>query len=117
MSLVDERLKEYGTPRQAEVIEALNRAGGYRAAARALGIDRQVIRKAVKACERKAGLAGYAPGKGVNRPLPEHLKLNGTSALVDERTGETRVQGTGLGKGPPPPWSCDGKIVVVTATG
>jgi len=92
MSLVDEHLKEYATERQAEVIDALNRAGGYRAASRALGIDRQAIRKAVKACERKAGLAGYAPGVGVNRPLPEHLKLKGTSALVDERTGETLVQ-------------------------
>lgn len=90
--MIDARLKEYATERQAEIIDAVIEHGGYRPAARELGIHNKTIKKAVAACERKAGLAGYAPDAGVNRPLPHHLKLKGTSALVDERTGDTVLQ-------------------------
>lgn len=92
MTVIDERLKEYATERQAELIDAANLHGGVRPAARELNLSPKTIRKAIDGARKKAGMAGYAPDTGVNRPLPDHLKLKGTSALVDERTGDTVLQ-------------------------
>lgn len=60
--LIDEKLKEYATDRQAEYVDAVNLHGGFKAAARALGVHHDQARKSVRALERTAARQGYAPG-------------------------------------------------------
>jgi hypothetical protein len=59
---IDERLLDFATPRQAEIIRAINEHGGQRAAARALGSSQGTFSEAIKAVMKKAALGGYAPG-------------------------------------------------------
>lgn len=56
---VDPRLVEYATPRQAEIIEAINRHGGIKAAGRALGIKKQSIQDAMRRVRKVAFEAGF----------------------------------------------------------
>jgi molybdenum-dependent DNA-binding transcriptional regulator ModE len=59
---IDERLLDFATPRQAEIIFAINKHGGQRAAARATGWSQGSMSDAIKSVEKKAARAGYAPG-------------------------------------------------------
>lgn len=59
---VDEKLKDYATPRQAELIDAVNKHGSVAEAARQMGVTRAPIQGAIKSAKTKAARAGYAPG-------------------------------------------------------
>jgi hypothetical protein len=61
-SVVDERLKDWATPAQAELIDAVNEHGSACAAGRALGVDNSYISKTIRILLHKASLQGYAPG-------------------------------------------------------
>lgn len=76
---VDIVLKDWATPRQAEYIDALNECGNYSAAARKLGIVRQVIQSSIKSLKKKALLQGYSPVHGLRHPVPEPLMMTGAS--------------------------------------
>lgn len=67
---IDERLKEWATPAQANYIDAVNTTGSKSGASRLLGINRKMIQKGIKAVELKASKAGYAPDHGMNHPAP-----------------------------------------------
>lgn len=60
--IIDTRLTEWATPRQAEFIEAINKHGSLRAAARSLGINHQPMLRSLEGLKRRAASAGYAPG-------------------------------------------------------
>jgi hypothetical protein len=90
---IDPKLLDYATTdRQREVLETLLEVGSKRGAAAKLGIDAHHVRKVVRSAEREAAKKGYSPQHGINRPLPEHLMLTGSSALVNEQTGQTVMQ-------------------------
>lgn len=61
---IDPAILEHGSPtaRQREVIQAVIDHGGQQAAARALGVRQYTVSCAVKAVEKRAAAAGYAPG-------------------------------------------------------
>jgi len=81
------------TDRQRQALQAVIDAdGSISEASRSTGMHRHHIRRAIKSAQNRAAQAGYSPQHGINRPLPEHLMLRGTSALVDERSGETVLQ-------------------------
>jgi hypothetical protein len=67
---LDERLKEWATPRQVVYIDAVNAYGGLRAAARELGVDRKTIHEAIKSAKSRAARAGYAPEYDMVDPAP-----------------------------------------------
>lgn len=60
--MADPRLREWATDRQWEVILALDAHGSHAKAALALGCDKALIGKTVKAVMVKAAKDGYAPG-------------------------------------------------------
>ena len=91
--MTDPKLLDYcQTDRQREILEALIRCGSKRAAAKDLGAAPAMIRKTLYRVERYAATKGYSPKHGIVRPLPEHLMLTGSSALVNETTGATVMQ-------------------------
>lgn len=80
------------TDRQREIITAIHKEGSNRKAAKALGIARQNIDTLVQDVKARAAKRGYSPEHGINRPQPDGYALKGSSALVDERSGETVLQ-------------------------
>lgn len=91
---IDPRLKDWATARQAEIIDAVNVAGGnYTKAARALGLgnNRSYLVKAVAAVKQSAAKRGYAPEGHMTHPVPSPFMVSGTSTLFDE-DGKARLQ-------------------------
>lgn len=92
--IIDEKLKDYATPRQAEMIDAWNREGTPAGAARALGIKSSAnITDALRLLKAKAALAGYAPEFDMIHPVANGFGVKGTSTLytTDKVTGEKVV--------------------------
>ncbi|MCC4240398.1 hypothetical protein [Thalassospira povalilytica] len=62
---VDERWKEWATPKQAEAIDAVLKHGTVCAAAKALGIAQSNVSEKIKLARKKAASKGYAPDHGM----------------------------------------------------
>ncbi len=82
--VIDEKLKQFATPRQAEVIDAINKHGGMRAASRALGIGFNAVHKVVKYTKMKAEAHGYSPEHDFTRPVPDMFVAKGVSTYYNK---------------------------------
>lgn len=88
---IDERLKEWATPRQAEIIDAINTHGGYKPAARALKTDDAYVYKTIKSLKVRAAKRGYAPECDMTHEVADPFVVRGTSTLYDE-FGKPKLQ-------------------------
>ncbi|CAJ2716259.1 LysR family transcriptional regulator [Burkholderia pseudomallei] len=59
---VDDNLRSFATPRQLEIIDAIEKHGSHRKAAKALGVSNGTIGDAIVGLKRRAAKMGYAPG-------------------------------------------------------
>lgn len=84
---IDPRLTEFATVRQLEFIEAIERHGSLRQAAKALGTHNTVLSRSMIMLRKKAALAGYAPDHGLTHPVAPGQRLRGASQLY--RRGES----------------------------
>lgn len=84
MSQIDERLKEYATPKQWQYEEAVYKYGSQRAAARAIGIDQSVINRSQASVRAKAAAAGYAPSYDMTHPAAPGFNIKGISTSYDK---------------------------------
>lgn len=82
--LVDENLKQYATEAQKRSIDAVNKYGSMRRAARELGVNFSSLHGCIRAAERTAAMQGYAPDKGMTHPVPEPFLVKGVSTYYDE---------------------------------
>ncbi|MBR9900396.1 MAG: hypothetical protein GYB19_10100 [Rhodospirillales bacterium] len=80
---VDERWKEWATPKQAEAIDAVLKHGTARAAAKALGIAQSNVSEKIKLARNKAARHGYAPENHMTRPVPDGFIAKGVSTYFD----------------------------------
>lgn len=80
---IDESLKQFATDRQAEIIDAINKHGSLRSAAKILGINHKTAHRAVNAVKRRAQLRGYAPEHDFTRPVPEMFIAKGVSTYYN----------------------------------
>ena len=83
---IDEKLYQYCTVRQLEVLEAINKHKSIRAAARSLGIHKSQACQAVALVKKKAALQGYSPEHHLTHEVAPGQKLRGASTLY--RRGE-----------------------------
>jgi hypothetical protein len=81
---IDEALFQYATPRQREVLEAVNLHGSAKAASIALGINVGAASDAYIAVKKKAALRGYAPENDFTRPVPDGFIAKGVSTYYDK---------------------------------
>ena len=88
---IDERLKDYATASQKRYIDAVNRTGGLRPAARELGVNYTSVRQSIESVEKVAALRGYAPAHNMTHPAPSPFIVRGVSTLYDE-DGEQKLQ-------------------------
>jgi hypothetical protein len=80
---IDEALFAYATPRQREVLEAVNLHGSAKAASLALGINVGAASDAYIAVKKKAARLGYAPEHDFTRPVPNGYVAKGVSTYYN----------------------------------
>lgn len=85
VTTIDPALKQWATPAQAAYIDAINDAGGMRAAARRLGRAVSALSEAVAAVRVKAAAHNYAPDQNNSmvHPWPVPMISRGNSVLRD----------------------------------
>jgi len=94
--IIDEEYLQWATPREREVIQAINSTGGYRKAAKKLGIGQGRVSDAVKRTRKRAAAAGYSPDHDMTRTVPEGFHVKGTSTLYKD--GKPQLQWVKSGK-------------------
>jgi len=77
-------LRQFATVRQLEIIEAIERAGSQRGAARALNMGEAAVRGALDRLKRNAALKGYSPEHDMTHTVPDGFKVKGVSTYYDE---------------------------------
>jgi hypothetical protein len=80
---IDEELYKYCTPRQKQVLEAIERLGSARAASAELGMNIGGASETYVAVKRKAAKFGYAPEHDFTRPVPDGFVAKGVSTYYN----------------------------------
>jgi hypothetical protein len=88
---MDAQLASFATVRQLEILEAVEKCGSERKAAKALGLSHGTIANTMAAIKRKAALQGYSPAHDMTRTVPDGFKVKGVSTYYDE-AGKPRGQ-------------------------
>lgn len=80
---IDANLYRYCTPRQKQVLEAIEQFGSARAASTALGMAIGGASETYICVKKKAAKAGYAPEHDFTRPVPEGYVAKGVSTYYN----------------------------------
>ena len=88
---IDPALYDYCTPRQREVLEAIDKVGSGHSAAGLLGIHKSAVYRHVEAVKAKAAEQGYSPKHDMKHPVPDGFKVKGVSTYYDSE-GQPRGQ-------------------------
>ena len=80
---IDPNLYNYCTPRQREVLEAIDRLGGARAASIELGMNIGGASETYIAVKKKAAKKGYSPEHDFTRPVPDGYVAKGVSTYYN----------------------------------
>lgn len=89
---VDQKLYQFCTVRQLEVLEAINREKSVRAAAKAVGMHKSQALEALRLVQRKAAMQGYSPEHDLTRIVAPGQALRGTSTLYRRGEPEPVIQ-------------------------
>ena len=81
--ILDVRLKEFGTEKQGERLDAVNYYGTLQAAADALGISKTAVAQSIQILKRNSALRGYAPQNDMIRVVPDGFKVKGVSTYYN----------------------------------
>lgn len=80
-------LEQWATPRDLEVIEAIEQAGSHRAAAEVLGMHSRNVDAALKRLRLRAAKYGYSPDHDLVHPVAPGQRLKGVSTLHHPEKG------------------------------
>ena len=89
--MIDEKLLDYATEAEARCLKAVNKHGSNQKAAKALGLGRRTVDKAMERLRTRAAKQGYAPEYDMTRPVPDGFHLKGTSTLYGA-DGNQKIQ-------------------------
>jgi hypothetical protein len=84
--MIDAQLASYATVRQLEFLEAVEKHGSNRKAAKALGIDASTVDKSLQLLRRKAAQQSASQHQDVDR-IPDGFAITGTSTLTKTADG------------------------------
>lgn len=90
--IIDDELKKYASPRQIQIIDAVNEHGSLAAASRALGINDSNVSRALSLVRMNAATRGYDPRGMRSADLPAPFMMKGFSRLRNLQTGEDILQ-------------------------
>lgn len=88
---IDERLKDWATPRQVEFLEAVNLHGSATKAAAALGVNLSVVSRSMSRLKAAAAARGYSPEHNLTHIIPAPFVAKGHSTYYD-RDGKPTQQ-------------------------
>lgn len=80
---IDENLFQYCTPRQKQILEAIDRLGSAREASLELGLNKGAASETYIDVKRKAAKVGYSPEHDFTRPVPEGFVAKGVSTYYN----------------------------------
>lgn len=89
--MIDDKLLDYATDAEARCLKAVNKHGSNQKAAKALGLGRRTVDKALERLRTRAAKQGYAPEYDMTRSVPDGFHLKGTSTLYDA-DGNQKIQ-------------------------
>ena len=89
--MIDANLLSFASVRQAEILEAIEKYGSHRKAAKGLKINPCNVDRAVALVKRKAALQGYSPAHDMTRTVPDGFNVRGVSTFYDVE-GKVRGQ-------------------------
>lgn len=81
--MIDEKLLEFATDRQKEIIIVINKCGSQRKAAKELNLHKRNIERSLQRVRKQAAERGYAPEYGMTHVVPETQLVKGVSTLYD----------------------------------
>jgi hypothetical protein len=81
--MIDENLKQFGTERQIEFIDAIIKYGSFRNAAERLQVSAGTIQNGIDRVKRKAASRGYSPKHDMTRVAPEPFVVRGISTYYN----------------------------------
>jgi hypothetical protein len=81
---IDENLFQYCTPRQKQILEAIDRLGSAKAASLELGINKGAASETLIEVKRKAAKMGYSPEHDFTRPVPDGYTAKGVSTYYNK---------------------------------
>lgn len=82
--MIDSALRTWATPRQIEYLDAIEKHGSNRKAARALDIHLRTLERAIQSLKKAAAKRGYSPDHDMTRPVPDGFIAKGVSTLYDK---------------------------------
>lgn len=82
--MIDSRLKEWASPRDLQILQAIESEGSERKAAKALGIGHGTISNAIGRLRKRAARQGYSPEHMMTRTAPDGFFMRGVSTLVNK---------------------------------
>lgn len=81
--MVDQKLLDYATDVEAKYLKAVEEHGGYKPAARALGRDKQTVKRACKRAQARAAKQGYSPEHDMTHEAAPGFYIKGTSTYYN----------------------------------
>lgn len=92
MADLSELLPYCKTETQEKYLQAVIEHGSCRAAAKALGLNKDTVASSLERIRRHAATRGHAPESHLNFPVPAGQMIRGTSTLIDKRDNTTVLQ-------------------------
>lgn len=81
--MIDEQLRQFGSVRQNEYLDAVNTYGSIKKAAVALGVCSGTIQNAIERIKQKAVIQGYSPQHDMTRVAPAPFVVRGISTYYN----------------------------------
>lgn len=81
--MIDEELRQFGSVRQNEYLDAVNTYGSIKKAAVALGVCSGTIQNAIERIKQKAIIQGYSPQHDMTRVAPAPFVVRGISTYYN----------------------------------
>jgi hypothetical protein len=81
---VDPKLREWATPRQLQVIDAIEKHGSHRAAAATLGMSHGSVGDSMAGLKKRAARSGWAPECEMTRTVPDGYLVKGVSTYYNK---------------------------------
>jgi hypothetical protein len=88
--MIDENLKQFGTERQIEFVDAIIKYGSLRKAAERLQVAAGTVQTGIDRLKRKAAIRGYAPQNDMVHIVADPFIVRGTSTLYKD--GVAKIQ-------------------------
>lgn len=80
----NDQLRQWATPRESEYLDALEKFGGQRSAAKMLRVSRTAIQSSMNSLKKRAAKHGYSPEHDMTKTVPDGYMVKGVSTYYNK---------------------------------